>query len=66
MQEIKEVSPWDSNQTFFGTADKAAQISKLLDMLKEQDVRIDELEEQTAEVVAIAVEGSEAKGPKKK
>ena len=40
----KEVSAWDQNKRFFGTTDQPNQISKLLDMLKAQDKRIDKME----------------------
>ena len=35
---------WDRNKKFFGTSSQPEQIEKLLDLLKEQDKRIDKLE----------------------
>ena len=49
MQEF--ISAWDRNKKFFGTSDQPTQISKMMDMIKEQDERVAELEEQIAELL---------------
>lgn len=52
---IIEFSAWDKNKKFFGTSSQPDQISKIMDMLHEQESRITELEEQVAELELLVI-----------
>lgn len=52
---IQEVlSAWDKNKRFFGTTGQPEQISKIMDIIHDQEQRITELEEQVAELELLA------------
>lgn len=56
---------WTRNKAFFGTSNPPDQMAQLLDIVSEQNQRIEELEEQIAELLLL-VEEEEPKEPKKK